>query len=78
MPDFEHFLWNDENEEHIAQHGVTTGEFEFVVQNSDRVLISRSSGRPMVIGETESGRTLCCVFDFEDEYCVPVTAFEIE
>ena len=74
MPDFEIFLWDEQNEEHVAQHGVTTDEFEFVVLNSDRVLTSQKSGRPMVIGETESGRVLCCVFDFDGDYCIPVTS----
>lgn len=78
MPDFELFLWDEQNEEHIAQHGVTKNEFEFVVLNTDRIVISRDSGRPVVFGLTESGRLLCCIFDFDGDYCIPVTAYEAD
>jgi uncharacterized DUF497 family protein len=78
MPDFELFLWDEENEEHLAQHGVTREEFEFVVLNTDRIVISRRSGRPMVFGLTEAGRSLCCIFDVEGDFCIPVTAYEAE
>ena len=78
MPDFELFLWDEQNEEHVAQHGITKEEFEFVVLNGDRVVIARDSGRPMVFGLTEAGRSICCVFDFEDDFCIPVTAFDAD
>jgi len=54
MPYFHVFLWDELNDEHIAEHGITKEEFEFVVLDARQaeVQISRSSGRPMVIGET--------------------------
>ncbi len=78
MPDFELFLWDEQNEQHIADHGITKEEFEFVVLNADRVETSRGLGRPMVFGMTEAGRSICCVFDFEEDFCIPVSAYDAE
>ena len=41
MPYFE-FLWVDENVAHIAEHDVTTGEFEYVVRHPERRDVSHS------------------------------------
>lgn len=79
MPDFFLFLWDDINAEHLAQHGVTPEEFEYVVLDVKEADISRTTGRPTVIGHTEAGRTICCVYEVEDEiYCYPITAYEVE
>lgn len=73
------FVWNDELEEHLAQHGVAPGEFEEVVCNPDYVTASRSTGRPIAFGETASGKYLACVYELLDETTVlPVTAYEPE
>jgi hypothetical protein len=56
MPSFELFIWDEINEGHIAEHGVTMEEFEYVVLNAKRAAVSRSSGRPTVIGRTEADR----------------------
>lgn len=73
------FHWNDEIVEYVAQHGVTPEEFEEVVLASKNVHISRSSGRPIVFGETSTGKFLACVFEYigPDEV-VPVTAYEVD
>ena len=77
MPVF-HFLWNDENEDHVAQHGVTREEFEEVAQWGDRREKSRQSGNPIVIGFTSTGRYLACIYEDIDGYMVlPVTAYEV-
>jgi len=57
------FLWNDEIVEYLAQHGVTVDEFEEVVLASETVHTSRFSGRPIVFGETSTGKFLACVFE---------------
>lgn len=76
MPWFE-FYWTPEIEEHLAEHGVTMNEFEFVVSNASEVLKSRSSGDPLVRGYTEEGRWLVCIYRLIDGFGVePVTAFE--
>jgi uncharacterized DUF497 family protein len=73
------FVWNDQIEEHVAEHGVTPDEFEEVVCEPDEVDQSRSSGRAIAFGETSSGRYLACVYEFLDETTVlPVTAYEVE
>lgn len=78
MPYFHVFLWDGENDEHVAQHGVTTEEFEFVVLNADDVDLSHSSGRPIAFGSTQAGRYLACVYEIIDEiYCYPITAYEV-
>ncbi|QDS85932.1 hypothetical protein EC9_00900 [Rosistilla ulvae] len=72
------FVWNDEIVAYVAQHGVTVDEFEEVVLNARRVDASRSSGRPIVFGETSSGKYLACVFEYlDDVHVVPVTAYEV-
>lgn len=78
MPYFHLFLWDEENDAHIAAHGVTIEEFEHVVLNASAVDISHSSGRPIAFGLTASGRRLACVYEEIDEImCYPVTAYDI-
>ncbi len=73
------FLWNEEIEEYVAQHGVTPDEFEEVVWNSKRIQTSNSSGRPIVFGPTSTGKYLACVFEyFDQQTIIPVTAYEID
>ena len=76
---FYSFIWNDQIEEHLAQHGVAPEEFEEVVRNPDEVGQSRSSGRPIAFGETSTGKYLACVYEFlDDKTVLPVTAYELE
>jgi uncharacterized DUF497 family protein len=76
---FYSFIWNDEIEEHIAQHGVTLDEFEEVVCDPDEVDRSLSSSRPIAFGETSNGKYLACVYELLDDATVlPVTAYEVE
>ena len=73
------FVCNDELIEHIGRHGVTQDEFEEVVLNSIEVQVSRSSGRPIVFGETSTGKYLACVFEYLDaDQVVPITAYEVD
>lgn len=73
------FHWNDEIVEYIGQHGVTPEEFEEVVLASKEVRTSRSSGRPIVFGETSTGKFLACVFEYiGDDEVVAVTAYEVD
>ena len=80
---FESILWDlDEDSEgnvfHCAQHGVTKGEVEEVFLNAMDVDISRSTGRPVVFGETKTGRHLMVVFEAIDKNTVyPITAFDV-
>lgn len=73
------FYWTDEIVDHLDQHGVSIEEFETIVQQPDRQGISRSSGRPFAVGQTEDGRVLLCVYEFIDDVTIePVTACEID
>ena len=80
---FYSILWDlndddDGNVQHCAEHGVTKEEVEEVFQNATDADISRSSGRPVVFGDTSTGRHLMVVYEEIDEYTVyPVTAYDV-
>jgi uncharacterized DUF497 family protein len=67
----------DGNVRHCADHGVTKEEVEEVLENAMDADISRSSGRPVMFGETRTGRHLMVVYEGVDAVTVyPVTAYE--
>jgi len=82
MP-FESILWDldddpDGNVQHCSEHGITKEEVEEVLENATDADVSRSSGRPVVFGDTLAGRHLMLVYDQIDEETIyPVTAFEV-
>ena len=79
----EAILWDpdddpDGNVQHCADHGVTREEVEEVLENAVDADISRSSGRPVVFGDTGMGRHLMVVYKSIDASTVyPVTAYEV-
>src|ERR1051325_3454364 len=80
---FYQILWDlDDHPEvsvqHCAEHGVTKEEVEEVFQNATDADISRSSGRPVVFGDTSTGRHLMVVYEEIDADTVyPVTAYDV-
>src|SRR5437773_12578576 len=65
---FDSIIWDldddpDGNVQHCAEHGVTKEEVEEVFQNATDADISRSSGRPVVFGDTRTGRHLMVVYE---------------
>jgi len=59
---------------------VTQDEFTEVVMDARVIQKSRSTGLPIVLGSTSTGKRLACVFGWLDEdetEILPVTAFEI-
>jgi uncharacterized DUF497 family protein len=70
------------NVRHIAEHGITMEEVEDVLLNEDNAVgESRSSGRPITIGETSTGRRIAVVWEqaLDNPLVIrPVTAYEIE
>jgi hypothetical protein len=77
--------WDDDddpegNVQHIAQNGLTKDEVESVLLNPKaNVDSSRSSGLPIVFGETFTGRFIAVVFDElcdDPEIVRPITAYE--
>lgn len=79
MPYYFRFLWNAQNIRHVAEHGISTEDFEYVVSNAKNsdVVKSHTSDRLTVIGKTAAGRLIKCVYEELDEsLCFPVTAFD--
>jgi uncharacterized DUF497 family protein len=80
---FDSIVWDldddpDGNVQHCAEHDVTKEEIEEVFQNATDADISRSSGRPVVFGDTTAGRHLMVVYEEIDADTVyPVTAYEV-
>lgn len=88
MPDgYAHVDWDDDddprgNTRHIAENGLTRGEVESVLLDPDALIDqSRSTGRPIVFGETTTGRFIAVVFEElcdDPEVVRPITAYEVE
>jgi uncharacterized DUF497 family protein len=69
----------DGNLHHIAEHGVTGDEVEQVLRNPIAVESSRSSGRPIAFGQTDTGRLIAVIYEeISDDTVYPVTAYEVE
>ena len=65
--------WDERSEEHIAVHGVAFYEVEQAVMNL--LHVRRSGPYQLVIGQTDSGRYLTVILDYEgDGLWYPVTA----
>jgi uncharacterized DUF497 family protein len=63
---------------HCAQHGVTQAEVEDAFQHPTDYDVSQSSGRPVVFGETNTGKHIMVAFEEIDADTVyPVTAYEV-
>lgn len=72
------FIWTDWAMQKIADRDITPEEVEEVISHPDRTGISRTTGRPIAIGETSTGRTLLCVYEeIDDSTIQPITAYEI-
>ena len=80
---FESIVWDLDddpagNVQHCASHGVTKEEVEAVFRNVTDEDVSRSSGRPVVFGDTRAGRHLMVVYDEIDMKTVyPITAYDV-
>jgi uncharacterized DUF497 family protein len=65
------------NVQHCAEHGVTKEEVEEVLENAVDVDVSRSTGRPVIFGDTSTGRHLMVVYESVDGHTVyPITAYD--
>lgn len=78
MP-FYRFQWTDLRLKKLELHGVDPDDFEYVVMNPMRRLVSRSSGRPMAIGLTATGDLIACVYELHADgiTVLPITAYFI-
>ena len=67
------------NFQHIVANGLTPEDVEYVLNHSRRNANSRSSGRPIVFGDTPSGERIAVIFDkIDDDTVYPVTAYPVE
>lgn len=77
MPYYE-FLWAEEIVRHIAEHGLSQDDFEYVACSPSSKGYSRSSGLPAAWGHTRDGRYIIVVYEELDPVTVlPVTAYEV-
>ena len=76
-------IWDDDespdgNVQHIAEHGLTVEDVEYVLQNPVEQSTSCSTGRPCCFGYTPGGDYIIVVYDqVDDDIIYPVTAFEV-
>ena len=77
------FIWDDPedpqgNVQHIAEHGLTIDEVEFVLENSTGKAKSDSSGRPCRFGYTPADEYIIVVYErIDDDMIYPVTAYHV-
>jgi hypothetical protein len=75
------YLWGFEpegNVEHIAEHGLTTEDWEYAFENHYDEQVGRSSGRLVRFAFLGSRRYMVS-FDWIDETTVlPITGYEVE
>ena len=82
MP-FGSIIWDldddpDGNVQHCAAHGITKEEVEDVLQNPWDADLSRSSGLPVVFGDTSTGRHLIVAYEqIDDDSVYPVTPYDV-
>jgi uncharacterized DUF497 family protein len=82
MP-FDSIIWDldddpDGNVQHCAEHGVSKKEVEEVICNGTDEDVSRSSARPVIFGDTSTGRHLMVVYEEIDADTVyPITAYDV-
>lgn len=75
-------VWNHldgGNVDHIADNGLSVRDVEHVAMNPVKYGKSRSSGRPLLFGYTESGEYICVIYEKVDDTTIyPVTAYILE
>ncbi len=86
--DFDFVEWDSDSEprgntQHIADHGLSVDEVEDVLYDpTSRLVQSRSSKRPALIGRTSTGRMIIVIYERHEEQGIvvvrPVSAYEIE
>ena len=76
-------IWDDPddvegNVQHIAEHGLTIDEVEFVLQQTTGEATSHSSGRPCRFGYTPDDEYIIVIYELLDDDAVyPVTAYHV-
>ena len=76
-------IWDDDdrpdgNVQHIAEHGLTIEDVEYVLENPTREGMSSSTGRPCCFGYTPAGDFIIVVYEQVDAETISVvTAYEV-
>ncbi len=76
-------IWDDDdrpdgNVQHIAEHGLTIEDVEYVLENPTREGMSSNTGRPCCFGYTPGDDFIIVVYEQVDaETIYPVTAYEV-
>ena len=86
--DFDFVEWDSEddprgNTQHIEDNGLSIDEVEDVIYDPrSRLVQSRSSRRPALIGQTSTGKTIIVIYERHKDAGIlvvrPVSAYEIE
>lgn len=80
---FFQIIWDDDDEpegnvEHIAEHGLTTDDVEYVIENPTAEDASHSSGRPCFFGYTPGGDYIIVIYELvATDVIYPVTAYDV-
>ena len=62
------FRWNEWNVNHVAEHGVTPEEAEYIINRATRPFPRKqASGKYLVRGQTESGRWVQAIYVVDPE-----------
>jgi len=70
---------SDGNVQHVAEHGLTPPDVEFVLQNPTSDDESCGSGRPCCFGYTPDGYHIIVIYEWIDADTIyPVTAYEVD
>ena len=68
----------DGNVQHIAEHGLTVDDVEYVLENPVEEGTSHSTDRPCCFGYTPGGDYIIVIYDqVDDDTIYPVTAYEV-
>jgi uncharacterized DUF497 family protein len=76
-------IWDDDdqpegNVQHIAEHGLTIEDVEYVLENSTEEGMSSSTQRPCCFGYTPGGELIIVVYEqVSNETIYPITAYEV-
>ena len=76
------FIWDDPddpegNVQHIAEHGLTMDEVEYVLDHAAAEATSVSSGRPCRFGYTSSREYIIVIYEQVDDMIYPITAYHV-
>ena len=75
MSDAPEFDWDEQNEGHLANHGISRSDAEDVLSGNHILLVEGNEQRWVAVGATRSGRILDIVFAVRGEVMRPITGW---